>query len=98
LACAGGHARAPAKSCKSGVYDSGGTSYLSYSCMSCVPRSSGGIRCGMLGVLQARIWCAPTSIPPLVAVVLWLGTASSDSFWDPTYHDLCNLVRSLHGD
>jgi hypothetical protein len=37
MACAGGHARAHAKSCKLGVYDSGGTSYLSCSSGSYVP-------------------------------------------------------------
>jgi hypothetical protein len=36
--------------------------------------------------------------PPLIATVLWLGTASSESFGDPTYPSLRNLVRSLHGD
>jgi hypothetical protein len=39
-----------------------------------------------------------TSIPLLIAAVLWLGAASSDTFWDPTYHGLHNLVRSLDGD
>jgi hypothetical protein len=72
LAYAGGHARAPAKSCKSGVYDSGGTSYLSCSCGSCVPHHSGGVYCGVLGILGARIWCAPASIPPLIAIVYGL--------------------------
>jgi hypothetical protein len=52
----------------------------------------------MLGILHERIWCASASIPLLIAAVLWLGTASTDSFGDPTYRDLRNLVRSLHGD
>jgi hypothetical protein len=95
LACIGGHARAPTKSCKSGVYDSGRTSYLS---CSCVPRSSGRIHCGLLGILHARIQRALASVPPPVAVVLWLGTASSNSFGDPTDCGLRNLVRSLHGE
>jgi hypothetical protein len=47
----GGHAIAPAKSCKSGVYDSDGTSYLSCFYGSCVPCPSGGIHCGVLNVL-----------------------------------------------
>jgi hypothetical protein len=80
LACTGGHARGPAKSCKSGVYDSGGTSYLSCSYRSCVPCSSDGICCGVLGVLQAKIWCTPTLIPQLIIAVLWLRTAPFDSF------------------
>jgi hypothetical protein len=86
------HARAPTKSCKSGVYESGGTSYLSCSYGSCIPRPGGGICCGVLGVLRARIWCTLASIPPLVAIVLRLGATSSDSFGDPTYHALHNLV------
>jgi hypothetical protein len=49
--CVGGHAIAPAKSYKSGVYDSGGTSYLSCFYGSYVPRPSGGIHCGVLNVL-----------------------------------------------
>jgi hypothetical protein len=92
LACAGGPVRAPAKSCKSGVYDCGRTSYLSCSCRSCVPRSGSGICCGVLSVLRVRIWCTPTSIPPLIAAVQWLRTASSESFGDPTYRGLRNLV------
>jgi hypothetical protein len=51
LAYASGHARAPTKSYKSGIYHSGGTSYLSCSYKSCIPRSSGGIHCGVLDIL-----------------------------------------------
>jgi hypothetical protein len=42
LVCAGGHMRAPAKSCKSRVYDCGRTSYLSCSCSSCIPAPAAG--------------------------------------------------------
>jgi hypothetical protein len=48
--------------------------------------------------LQVRIWCVFAPIPLLAAVVLWLGVASSDSFGDPVYCNLHNLVRGLHGD
>jgi hypothetical protein len=89
--------RAPAESYKSGVYDNGGTSYLSCSYRSCVPRSSGWIRFGVLGVLRVRRH-VPASVLPLIATILWLRTTSSDSFRDPTHHDLCDLVRSLHRD
>jgi hypothetical protein len=44
------------------------------------------------------IWCTSISIPSFAAVVLWLGVASSDSFVDPAYCGLHNLVRGLHGD
>jgi hypothetical protein len=44
------------------------------------------------------IWCASTLIPPLAIVVLWHGAAASDSFGDPAYYGLHNLVRGLHGD
>jgi hypothetical protein len=98
LAYAGVHARASAKSCKLGVYDSGGTCYMSCSYRSCVPCAGGGTRCGMLGVLRARICRALASVLLLVAAVLWLGTTSSDSFGDPTYRNLHNHVQSLHGD
>jgi hypothetical protein len=40
----------------------------------------------------------PASIPALVAVVLGLGATSSDSFGNPTYRGLRNVVRSLHGN
>jgi hypothetical protein len=52
----------------------------------------------MLDVLQMRIWCAPPSIPPLNAAVLWLGAGSFDSFGDPTYCGIRNLVRGLYED
>jgi hypothetical protein len=98
LARVGDHTRAPAKSSKSGVYDSGIISYLSHSCGSCLPRPGGGVCHGVLGVLRVRIWCATSLIPPRVAVVLWLGAASSDSFEDPAYCGLHNPVRGLHRD
>jgi hypothetical protein len=50
------------------------------------------------GVLRVRIWCAITSISPLVAAVLWLGATSLDSFGDPTYSGLHDPVRGLLGD
>jgi hypothetical protein len=98
LACVRDHARAPAKSSQSGVYDSGGTSYLPCSCGSCVPCPGGGIRRGMLGILRMRVWCTPASIPLLAAAVLWLGAASFDSFGEHAYCGLHKLVRDLHGD
>jgi hypothetical protein len=52
----------------------------------------GGICRGVLSVLRARIWHASALIPPFAAVVLWLGAASSNSFGDPAYCDLHNLV------
>jgi hypothetical protein len=70
LACASGHTRAPTKSCKLGLYDSGETRYMSCSCKSYVPRSGGGIRCGALGVLRVQLWCAPALIPLLAAAIL----------------------------
>jgi hypothetical protein len=51
LAYTGDHARAPAKSCESWMYDSDGASYMSCSCGSCVPCYGGGIHHGMLGIL-----------------------------------------------
>jgi hypothetical protein len=51
LAYAGCHVRPLAKSCKSGVYVSGGTSYLSCSYGSCIPHPGGAICHGVLGVL-----------------------------------------------
>jgi hypothetical protein len=92
LAYTGDHTRAPAKSCESGMYDSGGASYLSCSCRSCIPCSSGEICHGMLSVLQARILHALALIPPLVAAVLWLGAASPDPFSGPTYCGHCDPV------
>jgi hypothetical protein len=81
-----------------GVYDSGRTSYLPYSCGSCIPCPGGGIRHGVLGVLRTTIWCAPALIPMLATTVLWVGSASFDSFGDPAYCGLRNLVEGLHGD
>jgi hypothetical protein len=98
LACVRDHAIAPTKSSMSRVYDSGRTSYLSCSYGSFFPRPRGWICRGMLGILRARILCTSEPIPPLAAAVLWLGVASSDSFEDPAYHGLHNLVRGLHGD
>jgi hypothetical protein len=42
LTCVGGHTRAPAKSRKSGVYDGGGVSYLSYAQGPCISSPGGG--------------------------------------------------------
>jgi ABC-type Fe3+ transport system permease subunit len=52
----------------------------------------------MLGILQMRILCTPASIPLLAAAVLLLATASFDSFGNPAYCALHDLVRGLHGD
>jgi hypothetical protein len=46
-----GHARAHAKPRESGVYDGGGARGLSLARGSCIPRSGGGIRCGMRDIL-----------------------------------------------
>jgi hypothetical protein len=99
LVHAGDHSRAPAKSCESGMYDSDGASYLSCSCGSCVPCSGGG---------GDTLWHARSStsedsaclalIPPLAAAILLLQSTSLDSFGDPTYSNLCDPVRGLHGD
>jgi hypothetical protein len=78
-----GHARAPTKPHKLGVYNSGGICYLSCARRSCVPSSSGGIRHGVRCVLRVRICCAITLISPLPTVVLRLGAASHDSLRDP---------------
>jgi hypothetical protein len=45
-----------------------------------------------------RIWSAAALIPLFATIVLWLGAASFDSFEDPAYCNLRNLVRSLHED
>jgi hypothetical protein len=37
-------------------------------------------------------------IPPLAAAILLLQSTSLDSFGDPTYSNLCDPVRGLHGD
>jgi hypothetical protein len=92
------HARTPAKSSKSGVFDYSGAGYLSCSHGSYVPCPNGGIRCGMLDILRVRIWCALASIPCFAAAVLWPGAASVDSFGGPAHCGLHNLVRGLHGD
>jgi hypothetical protein len=42
MVCIGGHARAPAKPCESGVYDSDRVSYLSCARRSCILCSGGG--------------------------------------------------------
>jgi hypothetical protein len=55
LAYAGDDTRASTKSCESGMYDNCGSSYLSCSCGSSVPYSSGGICGGMLDVLRVRM-------------------------------------------
>jgi hypothetical protein len=47
----GGHARAPTKPHVLGVYDNDGVGYLSCARVSCVPRSSGGIRRGVCNIL-----------------------------------------------
>jgi hypothetical protein len=92
LAYTGDHARAPTKSCESGMYDSSGASYLSCSYGSCVPCSGRGIRRGMLGVLRVRIPHGLALIPLLATAALWLGAALLDSFRGPAYCGLCNLV------
>jgi hypothetical protein len=66
LACFRYHTTAPTKSSGSGVYDNGGTSYLLCSCGSCTPCPSGGIRCGMLGILRTTIWCTPHQLLSLL--------------------------------
>jgi hypothetical protein len=58
----------------------------------------GGICRGVLCILRVRIWCTSAPIPLLAAAVLCLGAASSDSFGDPAYCGLHNLVRGLHRD
>jgi hypothetical protein len=98
LAYVGDHARAPGKSRELGMYDCRGVSYLSCSYRSYVPCYGGGIRCGMLGVLRARIRHALALIPPLAAAVLWLIDVSLDSFGGLAYCGLCDPVRGLHGD
>jgi hypothetical protein len=92
LAHVGDHVRAPAKSCKSRVYDSGRVSYLSCAERSHVPCSGGGIYCGLHGILRVRIWCAVPPISPLLAAVLRLGAASFGSFRDLAYDDLLDPV------
>jgi hypothetical protein len=84
LARVGCHARALAKSRKSGVYDNNGASYLSCAWGSCISYSGWGICHGVRGILRVMIWCAVILISPLVAAVLWLGAASLDSFRDLT--------------
>jgi hypothetical protein len=88
----GGHIRAPAKPCESGVYDNDGVSYLLCARRSCIPRSSGGIRRGVRSILRARIGCAIPLISLLLAAVLRLGPASFDSFGDLAYGDLRDPV------
>jgi hypothetical protein len=88
----------PTKPCKSGIYDSGGASYLSCSRGSCISCSDGRICRGVHRVLRVRIWCAFTSIHTLAAIVLQLGVASFDSFGDLAYNGLHDPVRGLHGD
>jgi hypothetical protein len=56
LDCVGGHSRAHAKPCESGVYDSGGAHVLLCAQGSRIPCSARGIRRGMLNVLRAGIW------------------------------------------
>jgi hypothetical protein len=51
LAHVGGHARAPVKSHKSGVYDNGGDSYLSCARGPCISSPSRRICRGMHGIL-----------------------------------------------
>jgi hypothetical protein len=53
---------------------------MSCFCRSCVPRPGGGICCGVLGILRAKIWCAAALIPSLIDAVLWFGAPSSESF------------------
>jgi hypothetical protein len=86
-----GYARAPTKPHGLGIYDRGGAHDLPRARGSCIPCSSGGIRCGVRDVLRAGIWCAITSIA-LVVVVLWLGTAALDPIGDLAYGSLCDLV------
>jgi hypothetical protein len=88
----GGHIRAPKKPCESGVYDSGGGSYLSCARRSHVPYSSEEIHCGVRDVLRVRIWCAIPPISLLLAAVLRLGAASFDSFGDLAYGGLRDPV------
>jgi hypothetical protein len=93
-----GHTRAPAKSRKLGVYDSGRVCYLSCARGSCIYSPGGGIRRGVRGILCVGIWCVITSISLLLAAVLRLGAISPDPFGDPTYGGLRDPVRGLHGD
>jgi hypothetical protein len=88
----GGHARAPAKSCESRVYDNDRVSYLSCAQRSRVPCSSGGIRHSVHDILRVRIWCVIPPISLLLAAVLWLGAASLDSFGDLAYGSLRDPV------
>jgi hypothetical protein len=92
LAHVGGYARAPAKPHELEVYDCGGLSYLSCARGSYISYSDGGICRSVHGVLRAGIWCTITSISLLLAMVLRLGAASLDSFRDPAYGVLCDLV------
>jgi hypothetical protein len=93
LARIGGHARTPATPCKSAIYGCGRVSYLLFAQGLCVSCSRRGICCCVHGILRAGIWCAITSISPLAAAVLWLGAASLDSFGDPAYGGLYDLVH-----
>jgi hypothetical protein len=70
LARVGGHVRAPTKSHKVGLYNSGGVSYLWCARGPCVSSADRGIRRCMHGILRAVIWCAIASISPLPAAVL----------------------------
>jgi hypothetical protein len=63
-----------------------------------MPCSGGGICHGVNDVLCAGIWCAITQISPLVATVLWLGTAALDPLGDLAYGGLCDPIRGLYGD
>jgi hypothetical protein len=62
-----------------------------------INNGDGGIRGGFRGVLRARIQCAITLVPPLIAAVLWPRVAQSDPLGDLTYCDLCDSVGGLHG-
>jgi hypothetical protein len=98
LDCVRGHVGAPAKPHESGAYDSGGLGYLSCARGCCISCSSGGIRCGVRGILRARIQCAITPISSLSALVLWPRAESLDPLRDLAYGGLHDPVRSLYGD
>jgi hypothetical protein len=85
-------------SCESRVHDCGEACGLPRARGSCISHANRGIRGGLRGILRARVRCAITPVPLLFVVVLWHGTAPSDTLRGPPHSGFCDPVRGLHGN
>jgi hypothetical protein len=87
-----GHAGALVGPREPRVHDGGRAHDLPHARGPRVPRSGGGIRGVLCGILRAGIRCAVTLIPPLIVATQQPGATQSDPLGDLAHHVLRDSV------